>query len=429
MTCEEFLQTFWPNDIPGRIAIWHGETKKTSYHTTVTAASEAAMKLARRKQNVFFGVGARKPGLPPHSRGGARDVTALPALFADIDVQSVAHPNQKLPPDINTAFQIAYEIEPRPTLIIHTGGGLHLYHVLTDPIIIGDEWTTDRVGRLIRLYKDWLVGKFAPWHVDPGTFELSRVLRPAGTVRYKEDPPTEVAAMYDSGDRVSLEKLLQVIGAPSDEANSEIPTVALVDPNFMDPRIQGRIEALLSNGLAVQFAATWQRRRTDRPEWSQSEYDMAFAAHLARFEWPSEDIARALVIYRKRWKYRPDKPEELNSPKPAAYFSRTAGLAIALVSGSPITIENPERRESGVMTLVEIGQALGLEIISISKTDASIWVHLSSGYNIKMPLDSLGTMEYLRQTVSLQAKIALKPISDAAWATVSRAIKKVATPV
>lgn len=419
MTCEEFFNVFWPDEIPGRLAIWHGETKLSSFHMTTQAAAKAALRLSNKKQNVFFGVGARRAGLPGYSRGGVRDVTALPALFADIDVQSPAHPNEKLPPDIGTAFQIAYDLNPRPTLIIHSGGGLHLYHVLAQPTMIDEEWSAERLTRLIRLYKDWLSRAFNPWYVDPGTFELSRVLRPVETVRYK-DEPIIVTPMYADGEKTSLEKMLLTVGVPSAEANPALANVAAPDPNTIDSAIQSKIESLLSHGLAVQFTATWRRRRADHPEWSQSEYDMAFAAHLARFEWTGEDIAKALVIFRRKHNAKPKYP---------AYFATTASLALALVAGSPITIRNPE--ESGSLSVQGIGEALGLDIISISRTESTLWIGLATGESLRLPLDSLRSLEYLRDTVRFQSHglYGVKPISDALWTAVAASIKKVATVI
>jgi hypothetical protein len=287
--------------------------------------------------------------------------------------------------------------------------------------MVDADWTAERLTRLIRLYKDWLSAAFDPYFVDPGTFELSRVLRPVETVRYKsEDTPTIVTPMYDDGDRVSMEKMLLTLGVPSAEANSELVKIEPPDADKIDVRIQSRIEFLLSHGMAVQFIATWNRRRSDHPEWSQSEYDMAFAAHLARFEWPGEDIARALVIYRKKHNGKKKAPK---------YFSDTAALALALVSKSTMTVKNPEER--GGLSVQEIGEILGLEIVSISQSGSILWVGLASGDNLRLPLDSLGTMEYLKDTVSFQCKgtYSLKPISDAAWTAVVASIKKVATVV
>lgn len=61
----------------------------------------------------FFGVGLRKTGLTRWQRGGADDVVALPALFADVD-----DPSQ-------TALDRLQNAAPAPPCITFTGGGYH----------------------------------------------------------------------------------------------------------------------------------------------------------------------------------------------------------------------------------------------------------------------------------------------------------------
>jgi len=61
----------------------------------------------------FFGVGLRKTGLTRWQRGGADDVVALPALFADVDDPSPA------------ALDRLQNAAPTPSCITFTGGGYH----------------------------------------------------------------------------------------------------------------------------------------------------------------------------------------------------------------------------------------------------------------------------------------------------------------
>lgn len=69
----------------------------------------------------FFAVGLRKTGLTRYRRGGAADVVALPALYADVDDPS---------PQTLKRLQ---DMEPTPSCITFTGGGYHALWRLLSP--------------------------------------------------------------------------------------------------------------------------------------------------------------------------------------------------------------------------------------------------------------------------------------------------------
>ncbi len=69
----------------------------------------------------FFGVGLRKTGLTRWQRGGADDVVALPALFADVD-----DPSQE-------TLDRLQNVVPAPSCITFTGGGYHAFWTLVSP--------------------------------------------------------------------------------------------------------------------------------------------------------------------------------------------------------------------------------------------------------------------------------------------------------
>ena len=59
----------------------------------------------------YFAVGLRQPGLTRWKRGGATDVVALPAFFADID-----HPTNAMLTKLRTTLL-------QPSIFAHSGGG------------------------------------------------------------------------------------------------------------------------------------------------------------------------------------------------------------------------------------------------------------------------------------------------------------------
>ena len=89
----------------------------------------------------YFAVGLRRGNLGRYRRGGVADVVALPALYADIDTTDTATVNRLC------------ACEPPPSVIVHSGGGYHLYWMLHQP-------TTDlsRAGRMLKALAKHLGG-------------------------------------------------------------------------------------------------------------------------------------------------------------------------------------------------------------------------------------------------------------------------------
>jgi len=69
----------------------------------------------------YFAVGLRQPGLGRWKRGGAAEVVALPAFYADIDDPTDA-----------ALIQLGGARLP-PSVIVHSGGGYHAYWLLDEP--------------------------------------------------------------------------------------------------------------------------------------------------------------------------------------------------------------------------------------------------------------------------------------------------------
>lgn len=90
-------------------------------HLTQLRADYACLKIANQQGwGAYVGIGYRRTELQRYQRGGKRDIIALPAIFADID----RPPNLVLP---------RLKTVPEPSLVISSGGGVHLYWFLITP--------------------------------------------------------------------------------------------------------------------------------------------------------------------------------------------------------------------------------------------------------------------------------------------------------
>ena len=155
----------------------------------------------------------------PRKRGGADTVGTLPGFWSDIDVRGPRHAATNLPPTDAEALSLAYSVGKTPSLTLYSGGGLQLWWLLEEPLVI-DDGNRSEVADLV---KGWgrtmaAAGELNGWHVDQVS-DLPRVLRPAGSINYKTGqngqslPPlaVEVGAGPDVPTRYSLDALRALI--------------------------------------------------------------------------------------------------------------------------------------------------------------------------------------------------------------------------
>ncbi len=167
-------------------------------HDLATTASV----LDRDGQDVGLLVNPRRPGLPPTRRGGAADVSALVAVWADVDLDRPGHapPASGLPlPSEHEAAHVTDVVVPRPSFQVFTPGGLHLYWLLTCPWVFATDADRAEAASLSARWNDHLAEAFrrARLHFDR-TGNLDRHLRPAGTHRRKVG--TTLPVVLEDGD-------------------------------------------------------------------------------------------------------------------------------------------------------------------------------------------------------------------------------------
>jgi hypothetical protein len=115
----------------------------------------------------YFGVAERLDG----TSGKLENCGRLTALFTDIDYKDIAEVEAR-----QRLNGFAYP----PSIIIASGGGLHCYWRLDEPLDLAHEAV--RAKRVLRKLA-------AALNADMSAAEPARVLRVPGTFNYKYDPP------------------------------------------------------------------------------------------------------------------------------------------------------------------------------------------------------------------------------------------------
>jgi hypothetical protein len=121
--------------------------------------------LDHQRHHVYFAVATRRDA----SSGKLENCQHLGALFADVDFKQT--------PEADARDRLARCLLP-PTVIVHSGGGLHCYWKLREPFELPDE--ADEARRRLRALATAVGG-------DLAAAEPARVLRLPGTMNAKPE--------------------------------------------------------------------------------------------------------------------------------------------------------------------------------------------------------------------------------------------------
>jgi hypothetical protein len=133
-----------------------------------------------------------------NKRGGQEHARALLGVFADIDIAGPNHKTDKpLPRTLQDALAVLTGL-PVPTMIVHTGGGIHVWWLFDTPLQITD---TNR-DQVKVLADGWVrtVAHHAQWlgfEIDAGVGDLARVLRLSGTTNLKQPDNAQRIRLLD----------------------------------------------------------------------------------------------------------------------------------------------------------------------------------------------------------------------------------------
>lgn len=174
------LQQYWALlwTMPDKCSHWFpvGNYKDMA-ETAVTLADD---------HDVYVGVSFFANDLGPHSRGKLADVAGIMGLWADIDIANPAHKKPNLPPDIAAAESLLKTMGPKPTLLVHTGHGLHPWWLFREPWLFDTDAERQRAASFSKSWQQTLraIARQHGWDVD-ATHDLTRVLRVPGTFNHK----------------------------------------------------------------------------------------------------------------------------------------------------------------------------------------------------------------------------------------------------
>ncbi len=203
VTPREFFEALYPDPVkPGRLVLWSKLLRSGRKHTDWCYNLRQAARLIekyRHTRDVYFGVAlqdqhqalkiarSRRPRATAATvRGGIDSVTAIPALWADIDVAGPGHSSDTLPPDRASALSLLEAVPQPPSVLVDSGGGFHAYWLLRELWELETKEERCQAQELVRRLQ-WAIQNEAAakgWQIDH-TADLARVLRVPGTMNHK----------------------------------------------------------------------------------------------------------------------------------------------------------------------------------------------------------------------------------------------------
>jgi hypothetical protein len=199
----DFLQAVWGNG-PHSLCYPEGGRFTATFADKPEAILERLPELQDR--DVWFGAHPLR-GIPATGRGSAEDVVEVVAIPADLDWD---HPtrrtDQPLPSEAEVRRSLGHLGEFTPSVVVHSGHGLQVWWVLTNPITPTE---AEQLGAQ-------LDARLAEVGLENGRPDLASILRVPGTRNHKDpDQPVPVFIESLTDHRFTPEHLRKYLPAAS----------------------------------------------------------------------------------------------------------------------------------------------------------------------------------------------------------------------
>ena len=153
-----FFSAIYGSAPPGFMAIWTKDDKKTLWVSgeNLKDIPNIASNLAESK-DVYFGLGLQESSLGKHTRGKVESVCAIGTLWMDIDVSDPSHKKDNLPFSNEEALVFIDELPLKPSIIVNSGHGLHVYWLFKKLWIFENDHDRQMAQTLVREFQKVII--------------------------------------------------------------------------------------------------------------------------------------------------------------------------------------------------------------------------------------------------------------------------------
>ena len=206
---------------------------------------EKAIRLTKTK-DVYFGLHLMDELPPPGKRSSEEKISCMSFIHEEYDVKGPAHKEQKLPETLEELLSFLHDLECPPSIIVHSGNGVHTYWLLQEYITVTDE-NRGWIKRIVKGYEKHThrLGMERGWKFDP-VADLARVLRIPGTLNHKSDPPKQAVVIEANLTRYPLSAFEKYADTQEEYSGRKIP----FKPN---PELVGSAQRILDGCGFIRY--------------------------------------------------------------------------------------------------------------------------------------------------------------------------------
>ena len=317
MRLREFFQEFY-RDLGGYLVGWRADTKGSVWTSSLNLDEIEAFAAKSKRENFdsYFGVSLQRERTD--GRGSAFGASVVPGVWVDIDFAGKPGENKSKNYPTREIAVKALELMPaKPTVVLATGGGLHVYWLFNKPFVIETEQDRERMASLVKSWQGLLKAKLMKlggYGLD-STFDLARVMRIPGTVHTKHPDRIVEVESHDWSVRYTVEAFedwlfrgldIQQSAAPAPKkkkvaaAPSSAPLAVTADADPPGTKLANLMEA------SPEFTQLWSGKVK---RGSPSEYDMSLANFAINAGWSDMEAAALLVAFCR--KHQPSHMDKL----------------------------------------------------------------------------------------------------------------------
>ena len=193
---------------------------------------ERAMALSPSR-DVYFGLHLMDETPPRGGRASRDRIRCISFLHGEYDVKGPAHKEEKLPETLDELLHFLHGLECPPSILVHSGNGVHAYWLLEEPVEVNDEnraW----IQQVMKGYEKHIhsLGREHGWNFDP-VADLARVLRIPGTMNHKSNPPKQAQVIEAILTRYPLAAFEKHADTQEENSGSKIPFTP--NPDLIGP--------------------------------------------------------------------------------------------------------------------------------------------------------------------------------------------------
>jgi putative DNA primase/helicase len=309
----------------GEIEIRTFQPRPSQYFfSSASDAANLAVELAYQNMDVYVGVNPRAG-----KQGKKENVLYLSAFHAEVDYGNLGHKKKPEHETYEEALEAIDNFHMEPSMVVHSGGGFHCYWILENPLCVAN-YGTDTLENINKALTQSL-------HGDPGTHDISRVLRIPGTYNFKNpQKPRSVETILINGIKYQLDAFLGLLvtlkDAPVKTSPNrqsvplkpilEVPLAPIAGTADIDQLpVSEKIKSLIQHGNDGSYP-------------SRSEADMAVIMSLLHKGLSENEIRQIFQTYPIGEKYR-------EHSQPDAYLKHSIEKAKELSDLTEEEMQNP----------------------------------------------------------------------------------------